>query len=88
MAEKQVRVMLLCCPRSTSTLFVRSMSEVPGSQIFSDPYFCCGMAASNLEQLGKSVDDEDLQVEDWLKAAEMIMGEECNVSNTDINKMK
>ena len=90
MAEnvKQARVMMLCCPRSTSTLFSRAMTAVPGSQIFMDAYYCCHEADYNLKLMGKTVDDDDLQDEDWLKAAEMLVGEECKKDRIDIWKMK
>ena len=88
MAAKQVRVMMLCCPRSTSTLFTRAMTAVPGSQNFMDPYYTCYEANYNLKQMGKSVDDNDLQDEDWRKAAMMLLGEEISWDQLDINKLK
>ena len=87
MEKKQVRVMLLCCPRSTSTLFTKAMSMVPGSQIFMDSYYFCWDAENNLKEMGKAVDYE-LPGEDWRKAAEMIVGEDCSGDKVDISKLK
>ena len=88
MEGKQVRVMMLCCARSTSTLFTRAMTAVPGSQIFMDSYYFCYEAVNRLKQMGKSDEDDDLEDGDWLKAVEMIVGEECDFESVDINKLK
>ena len=88
MTAKQTRVLMLACPRSTSTLFTRAMTAVPGSQIFLDPFYVCYEADYNLKLMGKSVDDDDLQDEDWRKAAVMLLGEEIGWDKIDIKKMK
>ena len=87
MAEKQVRVMLICCPRSTSTLFTKAMSTVPGSQTFIDSHYFCFETENNLKGMGKPV-DYNLPDEDWRKAAEMLIGEDCSGDKVDISKLK
>ena len=64
------------------------MTAVPKSQIFLDSYFPCYEAVENLKAVGKSVDDDDLEDEDWRKAAVMSLGEEIGWDNLDISKMK
>ena len=85
--EPQVRVMMLTCPRSTSTIFTKAMSTVPGSQIFMDSHYFCHEAELNLQMMGKPV-DYDLPDEDWRKAAELIMGEDCSADKVDVSKLK
>ena len=87
MDQKQVRVMMLCCPRSTSTIFTKAMSMAPGAQIFYDCFVLCHDAELNLKEMGKPV-DYDLPDEDWRKAGEMIVGEDCSGDRLDVSKLK
>ncbi|XP_071481241.1 uncharacterized protein [Diadema antillarum] len=86
--RKQARVFAVCLPRSTSSIFARCMSEVPNSEVFFDAQYCCIEAEDNLHLMGKTVDHEadDIPDEDWQKALEMLVGEDC--SKQDVRLLK
>ena len=87
MADRQARVMMIFCPRSTSMAFTKAMDTVPGSQIFMDSHDMCWEVEHSLKKMGMPVDDE-LPDDVWRKAAEMLVGEDCSGDRVDINKMK
>ncbi|XP_071498919.1 uncharacterized protein [Diadema antillarum] len=56
--QDQVRVLMWCTPRSTSTVFAKCLSFVPESQIFFEPYGYCYSFLDKLRAAGISVDLE------------------------------
>ena len=88
--EKQVRVVLISPPRATSTIFTRCMSTVPNSQIFSSNYANCKNVVFCVESMGKVIDyqADNISDEDWRRAAEMFVGEDCSGDRLDVELLK
>ncbi|XP_071478205.1 uncharacterized protein [Diadema antillarum] len=88
--SEQVRVMTWCTPRSTSSVFCKCLSFVPGIDIFFDTFYFAYEAEVDLATIGKVVDhDADNFGEDvWRKAAEMICEEDCSGDRVRLDMLK